>query len=163
MFYLTRPMYQKLYLTTPGEPGEDLAEYVASQYPKSTAAAATELRTRGLDATPTTLHVLLRTGDMPKPESDLHGLTWTQADIDRAAKLLDRDGRRTLWGAMLEYFNLDADDAALSRAKALQWLPSATDSDLGVIIVPGLPGQGVPAVIKYLTRAAAVVASKIGA
>ena len=163
--YVTRATYNRLFVAATGEaPSEELATYVESQYPKSTAAAAVELRQRGLGADGSSLAYLVKRGDVPRlnKRDDARGYAWTPGAIDLAAEVLDRDGRRTLWGAMLEYFGIDADQAARSRAEVLAGLPEATDSDLGAIVVPGLPGQGVSANIRYISRAAAVAMSKIG-
>jgi hypothetical protein len=160
MYYLSRAVYEALFLAAAGESAKDSAAYVKSQYPTTTAGAATELRTRGLDANPGVLGYLVETEKVPQPASGLRGFAWTPGDIDRAAAVLDGEARRTPWGFFLELFDLDADQVATARHEALHSRPGAAEGDFGIVILPGIPGQGVPAVIRYLPRERAMILSK---
>jgi hypothetical protein len=160
MYYVSRPTYVELYIAADGESPKDAAAYVATEYPKSTNGAAAELRTRGLDVKPQTLRDLVEDGILVKPDSDYRGYAWTRANLDRAAAVLDGEGRRTPWGFFLELFDISADQAATARDQALRSRPGAAEGDFGLLILPGIPGQGVPASVKYLSRERAVILGK---
>ena len=162
MYYRSRKSYESLCLAVPGESPEDAAAYIAGLYPLSTSQTVIELRTRGLNASWTELMFAIESGKVTPAPKEPRGYQWSKADVDAAAAELSRLGKRTPQGYFLELWDIDADQDAEARDEAIRAGLGTCLSDLGAIINPGLPGQGIPAKIKYVSRARAMSISKVG-
>ena len=163
MYYISRAVYERLYLAVPGESPEEAAAYVETLYPLTTSQVVIELRTRGLGASWDELMYAIESGKVSPAPKEPRGYQWSKADVDAAAAELSRLDKRTPQGYFLELFDLNADQDAEARDEAIRAGKGTCLSDLGAIINPGLPGQGIPATIRYLSRARAMSISKVGA
>jgi len=161
MYYLSRAAYERLYLAVPGESPEEAAAYVAGLYPLTTSQVVIELRARGLGASWDELKYAIEAGKIAPTATELRGFKWSKIDVDGAAAELDRLDKRTPRGYFLKLWDIGADQDAAARDEAIRAGAGTCESDLGAIITPGLPGQGIPAKIKYVSRVAAVCAAKV--
>ena len=162
MYYVSRAVYERLYLAVPGESPEDAAAYVEGLYPLSTTQTLIELRTRGLNASWDELMYAIESGKVSPAPKEPRGYNWSKGDVEAAAAELDRLDKRTPWGFFVELFDLDADQDVEARDEAIRAGKGTCLSDLGAIIQPGLPGRGIPATIRYLSRARAMGIWKVG-
>jgi len=150
-YALDRKDYEELFLLGPGETnGEERRKWLESQYPKSTAEAVLELRTRGLDASVSALTYLLERGRIPTPAMEGGRRRWSAEDIDRAAEFLDAQGAYVPGTVMRQVLNLDAGQDERARRQALAEHPEIPTADMLVLeVLPGAAGAGVRATARY--------------
>lgn len=77
-------------------------------YPKSTALAAAELRSRGFDAPVPTLNYLIKQG-IVAPKRDGRNYDWTPDDIDQAAAYFDEKSAYSAFGHTNRTLGIDAE------------------------------------------------------
>jgi hypothetical protein len=79
-----------------------------SDYPKSTEEAASELRTRGCDATVPALNYLIKQGRI-KPKRQGRNYEWSASNIDQAASHFEEQEALTPQAHALQWLGIDAD------------------------------------------------------
>jgi len=150
-YALERKDYEVLFLAGPSEAdGQERRRWLESQYPKSTAEAVVELRTRGLAASASVLDYLLERGRISTPAMEGGRRRWSAEDIDRAAEFLDAEGAYVPGTVMRQVLNLDAGQDERARRQALAEHPEVPTADLLVLeVLPGAAGAGVRATARY--------------
>lgn len=120
-------------------------------YPKRTAAAASELVSRGLKANATTLDYLAKTGVVAVPQSDGGRRLWERRHIEQAAAHLDEIESFTpgTWRHVIE----DTSPAQDMRAfrEACGNTPDLPPDPTYFVrtVTPGVPGLGIYAMVHY--------------
>ena len=139
-------------------PGEVRARILADEYPKSTEAAALELRSRGIDADAAKLDYLIKKGAIAAPSGGSgRNRRWTAGDIDRAYERLESGGAYVPGAVARMVLNIDAAQDIRAQQEVFAEHPHLTpDASLFVQeIVPGAPGVGLHAEIRYRPMTAA--------
>jgi len=125
--------------------------YGPDEYPKRTAAAASELVTRGLKANVNTLDHLASKGVVAVPQNDAGRRLWERRHIDQAAKHLDEIESFTprTWLHVLEDTHPGQDLRAFREAcrNAPDLPPDPTY--FVRTVTPGVPGLGIYATVHY--------------
>lgn len=151
-YAMERKDYEELFLMGSQEAnGAEGLRGRRSEYPKSTAQAVQELRTRGLDASASVLDYLIEKGAIPAPGGgEGHRRKWSREDIDRVAECMDAKGQyvpRTLARTVL---NIDPTQDVRALRQALSEHPEIPGPQLLVLeVLPGAPNVGVRAMVRY--------------
>jgi len=121
------------------------------EYPRSTVAAANELRTRGLDARAHILDYLIKKGEIRGPEGEGRNRKWMPADIDEAAEYMDARGMYVPGTVARMFYDIDPGQDLRARREAFRKNPDLPmdASRFVMTIKPGAPGVGVRATVSY--------------
>ena len=146
-FGLGREDYEVLFLGLDGKADDgERRRLLDGRYPLTTAGAVQELRTRGLDASPSVLDYLIERKSIPAPTMEGGRRRWTAADIDRAAEVLDAEGAYVPAAVMRQVLNLDPGQDERARRQALAGHREVVSADCLVLeVLQGAPGAGVRA------------------
>ncbi len=150
-YAMERKDYEELFLMVSQEAnGVEGLRHPRSEYPKSTAQAVQELRTRGLDASAATLDYLIERGRLPAPAMENGRRRWTAADIDRAAEYMDAEGQYMPQTLARMALNIDPTQDVRAFRQALSEHPEIPGPQLLVLeVLPGAPNVGVRAMVRY--------------
>jgi len=150
-YAMERGDFEELFLVPEGADGEERLRLLEAEYPKTTAQAVVELRTRGLDASASVLDYLIERGAIPAPGGgDGHRRKWSREDIDRAAEVLDAERAYVPGTVMRQVLNLDPAQDERARRQALAEHPEVVSTDYLVLeVLPGAAGVGVRATARY--------------
>ena len=147
MNYWTRNDYETYLAHLGGGDDPGFAEAMLGPYPKNTAAAVTELRSRGLAVT----YAQIRTwAQSVGVKSDL---SWSAAQIDAAAADLAAAGKLTPDGQMCSVLNVDFHQyqtALLDAGREIDGMAGPGDpTAYAMHIRPGCPGRGICGVATF--------------
>ena len=152
-YALKRTDYEELFLFPEGDLSPAERERIlAQEYPKATAAAAAELRARGLDTDPAGLDYLIKKGRIPEPTGGTgRNRRWTREDIDRAADYLDREQIYVPGTVARMFYNIDPAQDLRAQREAFDANPHLSPNpDLFVMeMLPGAAGVGLRSLVRY--------------
>jgi len=152
-YAIHRSDYEELFLFPDGDLSPTEREQIlAQEYPKTTPASVTELRTRGLDTDPAGLDYLIKKGRIPEPVGGTgRNRRWTREDIDRAAAHLDHEQIYVPGTVARMFYNIDPAQDLRAQREVFDANPHLPPNpDLFVMeILPGAAGVGMRVQVRY--------------
>jgi hypothetical protein len=154
-YALSRADYEELFVLPSGgaagaaQEAKDAA--LGREYPKSTEAAANELRTRGLDARAHIIDYLIKKGVVRGPKGEGRNRKWAPEDIDAVAEYMDTEGMYVPGTVARMFYDIDPGQDIRAEREAFRKNPDLPmDSSYFIMTIkPGAAGLGLRATVSY--------------
>lgn len=160
-YSLGRKDYEQLMVLGHGEtfhsvrhedaPAGQQEEWLETEYPKSTEQAVLELKARGFDVSIPMVQYLIKKQSILMPKSEGRLFKWTAAAIDRLADRLEREQLYTPETVARMIDNVDPGQDVRAQRQALADNPQLMGNRSLLVkeVIPGAPGLGIYATVKY--------------